>query len=1100
VKSGIGMPNFAKGNLVRWQNGPSGNIGVVKDVSPRHITVLFDHGEQQTFVLPNDVLTRVTFDPGTLVQIQPGGERGVVIGHDEVSNLLLYRINLASGSQPNVVETSLRPAILTNPLELLRQGKLHSARSVNLRLTATRLLFEHQYGELPSLSNSRVEIKPHQVGVLHRIVSSYPHRFLLADEVGLGKTIEAGLVIKELKTRGMANRVLILAPSGIISQWQVEMRTKFGLIFSLYRGDTVAYLQANHPIENVWTLNDNVIASHTFASLHEEKQREISLAGWDLIVIDEAHHARRTWQGTDKYTTTNLYRLTEKLAEPEAGKSTGVLLLTATPMQLHRFELFSLIELLDLALFADFDNFEDHCESLAGLNQTCENVKRIHKLSDRDRQSTIQEVRNWLKKEPRDIASLVGTAEGCSRLTDELYQEHRLSEVMIRNRKAVVGGFMPRVAQIWPVKMTDAERKAYDATTSYVQSGYALSRNLRNNALGFLMATFQKINSSSSYALRQSLFRRIEKLKAMLPVQKYNLDIEEEDIEEKPVAETLKDILGTPGSVDILREIDELARIVKLIDDIDIDSKASTLISGLNSEILQEDKNIKVIIFTQFRDTQEYLRQKISAPWTVHVYHGQLNPGEKDETVRRFRESKGPQVMISTEAGGEGRNFQFCHIIINYDLPWNPMKIEQRIGRLDRLGQKHPVKVINFSLLGTIEERVLDVLHRRIQVFEQTIGGLDPILGDVEDSIKKIFLLAESEEKRNRALAKLDKELEKRIYEARRAESRLGDLIMDTKSFRQDEVQELLERRGVLNYEAMTRFILGLLNEFGVKIEQSRQMEGVYALQLNNKFFSEFPQFEREGKERQVTFDPSVARDYETIDFLAFGHDLVDKLVEYVRSNKYPGLASYRRISTDEQEPVRGWYFAYVLEYHAVKDYKEVFPVFITLEGVENCSLSAWLLERSARIKREDWSSEELPPRDEKFEKAVLYADKRAMQRLLEQQSALSLQNAERLEKERTKLENLYDYRQKALADKLESVNRVLNRVLESTDPTVRRIIPAWQKNLENVIQLTERIKVERESRLNELRGREQISAQHEMISASFIDIVPATHISSGDA
>lgn len=276
------MPGFTKGNLVHWGNGPSNNVGVVKDLSPRQITVHFDNGEQQTFALTNDVLTRVIFDPGTLVQIQPGGEKGVVIGHSETNNMLVYKIHLSSGSQPSVVETSLRPAVITDPLELLRQGKLHSARSVNLRLTATRLLFEHQYGELPSLSNSRVEIKPHQVGVLHRIISTYPHRFLLADEVGLGKTIEAGLVIKELKTRGIANRVLILAPSGIIGQWQVEMRTKFGLIFSLYRGDTVAYLQANHPTDNVWTLNDNVIASHTFASLYEEKRKEISLAGWIL--------------------------------------------------------------------------------------------------------------------------------------------------------------------------------------------------------------------------------------------------------------------------------------------------------------------------------------------------------------------------------------------------------------------------------------------------------------------------------------------------------------------------------------------------------------------------------------------------------------------------------------------------------------------------------------------------------------------------------------------------------------------------------------------------------------------------------------------------
>ena len=1094
------MATFAKGNLVRWENGPAGNIGVVDDVAPRQITVLFDDGQRITLALPSDVLTRVVFDPGTLIQIQPRGDGGVITGHSETGNVTVYCVSLASGSQTNVVETTVRPAVITNPLELLRRGTLHSARSTNLRLTAARLLFEHQYGELSSLSNSRVEIKPHQVGVLHRIISGYPHRFLLADEVGLGKTIEAGLVIKELKTRGMVSRVLILTPSSIMGQWQMEMKSKFGLAFSIYRGDTVSYLQNNHAAENVWTLNDNVIASHTFASLHEDRRKEISLAGWDLIVIDEAHHARRTWQGAHKYTTTNLYRLAEALAEPEAGKSTGVLLLTATPMQLHRFELFSLIELIDLALFSSFDDFANHCDSLAGLNQTCENIKRIHKLSDSERHPVIHEACDWLAKKASDVEASLSTAEGRSVLTDELHQQHRLSEVMIRNRKAVVGGFMPRVARMWPVEMTKAERKAYDAITDYVQSGYALSRNLQNNALGFLMATFQKINSSSSYALRQSLCRRIDRLEEMLPEQDYDVELEEEDIEEKPVTETLTGLIGVSALADVSQEIAELARIVQMIDSIEIDSKASTLIRGLDGEILQEDENIKVIIFTQFRDTQEYLRQRICSPWTVHLYHGQLKPSEKDEAVRRFRESEGPQVLISTEAGGEGRNFQFCHIIINYDLPWNPMKIEQRIGRLDRLGQKHPVTVINLSLIGTIEERVLDVLHRRIQLFEQTIGGLDPILGEVEESIKDLFLLARSAAERSAALEKLDKDLEARVLEARRTEARLADLIMDTKSFRQDEVQELLQKRGVLSYEAMRGFVLGLLNELGVKIESSGQIEGVYNLRLSDRFFSEFPQFEKDGAQHLVTFDPSVARDHETVDFLAFGHDLVDRLVDYVRSNSYPGIASYRRISTSDWQPTQGWYFVYVLEYYGVRDYKEVFPVFVSLEGTEDDELAKWLLERSSRIKREDWDSQGLPLRDESFERAVEYADERAKQRLLEQQYALSVQNAERVAKERAKLEGLYDYRQRALTDKLQWVTSVLDRVLNDPDPSVRQIGPAWQKKLEDVKKLAEITEVQKASRLDELRGREQISAQHEMISASFVHIVPDSLAMTDDA
>ena len=189
------------------------------------------------------------------------------------------------------------------------------------------------------------------------------------------------------------------------------------------------------------------------------------------------------------------------------------------------------------------------------------------------------------------------------------------------------------------------------------------------------------------------------------------------------------------------------ARSSSCIDQIGLDTKAQVLIKRL--EAFEADgPDPKVLIFTQSRDTQEYLAQEIPAPWTVHIFHGQLDPREKDDAVTAFREGKGPRILISTEAGGEGRNFQFCHNLVNYDLPWNPMKIEQRIGRLDRIGQKHPVKIFNFSMLGTIEERVLDVLTNRIRVFEETIGGLDPILGEVENDIGKVFLMADAEGKK----------------------------------------------------------------------------------------------------------------------------------------------------------------------------------------------------------------------------------------------------------------------------------------------------------------------------------------------------------------
>ena len=170
----------------------------------------------------------------------------------------------------------------------------------------------------------------------------------------------------------------------------------------------------------------------------------------------------------------------------------------------------------------------------------------------------------------------------------------------------------------------------------------------------------------------------------------------------------------------------------------------------------------KVLVFTEFRETQRYLREVLSdRRWGINLFHGQLSADEKDHAVARFKVGGGPQLLISTEAGGEGRNLQFCHLLVNYDLPWNPMRIEQRIGRLDRIGQEHVVSIFNFDVKDTIEQRILEVLEQRIGVFQETVGGLDPILGDTEQDIRRIMRLAEA--KRRQALAELGRRLERQI-------------------------------------------------------------------------------------------------------------------------------------------------------------------------------------------------------------------------------------------------------------------------------------------------------------------------------------------------
>jgi ATP-dependent helicase HepA len=1073
----------AAGNLVRWRGGQLGSdLGVVGTVNGRHVLVRLDDGQEITFVLPTDVLSRVLFSEGTTVAVRNEGSHGVVTERIDLPHgVAVYRVTFPDGEKL-IPEDSLRPAQVTNPVTLLRSGTYGDAFSQNLKVAGARLAIAHKYDELSSLSNSRVDIKPHQVGVLHRVASSYPHRFLLADEVGLGKTIEAGLIIKELKARGFAKRVLVLAPSGIVSQWQFELKTKFNEVFAHYNRATIDFLNARHPGENVWTLNDNVIMSTSFAAIDEARRNEIALAGWDLVVIDEAHHARRTWEGANRYTDTNLFRLASALADPSQGMANGMLLLTATPMQLHRFELYSLVELLDPALFPNFEDFDRHADSLAGLNLTVNRVGGWDTLEANDRDEVRVEVSDWLGSEVSDGA--LDDPATRDQLKEELLGKHRLSEVLIRNRKSIVGGFAKREARRWAVEPTPAEVEAYERVISYVRGGYEKSRATRNNALGFLMATLQKMNASSSYTLARSLARRIERLESQLP--RVAVDTEDEEAFDDRTAAELDDLLSLRSGLELMEEIKELRALIALLNAIKIDSKAAVLRDGLE-DLRRADPEIKVLIFTQFRDTQSYLRDLLADAWTVRIFHGQMKPTDKDAAVHAFRDEAGPQVLIATEAGGEGRNLQFAHTMVNYDLPWNPMRIEQRIGRLDRIGQKHPVTIINLAVRGTIEERVLEVLDQRIEVFVNTIGGLDPILGTVETDLRHLFLVAAEDD---RDVDRYEKTLAHRVFAARNVEQKLADLIMDTKSFRQDEVKRLLEIRGAMDNTALERFVMKALRQLGVGHEPDPDLTDVYTLRFRGQFLQEFPQFAREVLTRRVTFDPRVALDYETIEFLAFGHELVDAVAQRVESRAFGGTTAYRAVLADDLEPGSGWFFTFVLHFEGVSSSKELVPVFVSDEGVVDPHVASGLLDHASALHREDATpSADKPPA--LSEETIHAAEGVAIERLIARRDEMTAANRARLEQERDKLTRYFDYRDVAAREKLAAAERVFENVSVSEDPGVQRIIPVWAKNVETARRVVEGLGTERLRQVAELNGRDQVVAQHSMLTGAYVTIAP---------
>jgi ERCC4-related helicase len=794
------------------------------------------------------------------------GEEGVVLS---VGDGLLVRVSFPSGSV--WLQTDELERLPEEPTERLAAGELGHLEPYGLRLQSLYLRHAYRYDPLTGLSSARIEPQLHQVFVAHRVTQKLQPRMILADEVGLGKTIEAGLIIKELRARGLLERVLIVVPASLQLQWQSELKSKFNEEFEVLDGAALQFLGRGKA--NPWMARQNVICSLPFAA-SPKRAEQIIEAEWDLVVFDEAHRVRRSLQSASKTRTTQAYRLADELKD----QVNGLLLLTATPMQVHPFELYSLIELVEPGLFPTFSTYDTRRGFLPRLNALMRDLKGWNALSDSEWASTLREHMELLSELGIPAKSALETLADDrerERLMDVLVDKHPLAGALVRNRKAEVGGFTPREARRAPVGLEDDELTLYQDVTSYLREGYNQARAERNTALGFVMVTYQKMLASSSYAIRQSFRRRIAKLKGQLkdaaaavkPLSENRLE-ELRDAEEATTA--LTELESAADSGGLLLEIKQLEELVERLGHIR-DSKAETLLTAIDA-IFGDHPQEKVVVFTQFIETQEFLTAILRHNgYSVSIFNGQMSLDEKEEAVRSFKAQD--QVLISTEAGGEGRNFQFCHLMVNYDLPWNPMRVEQRIGRLDRIGQKYPVRIYNLFCEETVEERVLEVLDRRIGLFEESVGSLDPILGDVERDIERLVLSDAGAFDAN--FRHYEAGLERRVRAAREKERTLADFVLDRASLRHDLAIELLQQSPLARWKDLEGFAARCLPYFGGTLKD--HYEGGRVVSLSPRLMTRLRQ--RHSTIRG-TFDPEIARDREDLPFFAFGHWLADALAE----------------------------------------------------------------------------------------------------------------------------------------------------------------------------------------------------------------------------
>ncbi len=806
-------------------------------------------------------MSKASYQPGQRV-LHPEFGEGVVV---RITANGYVQAFFPSGER-QVFAEALRPAasraeqIIANV-----QGGADRLRNAWLHVEAHALpLMENA----AALTSARIDLLPHQVVLTHQVATASPRRFLVADEVGLGKTIETALILRELASRGELNRALMVVPAGLVNNWHQELNEVFNLDFEVFgaQGDVTDRKS------NAFAKHDRLIASVDTLKRRARINRLKEAPPWDLVVFDEAHHLSAYKNGRKVRKTENY-----KLAEALRDHARDLVLLSATPHQGDHFRFWMLIQLLNPTLFKSEDEMVE--------------------------------------------------------------QRHRLNEVVYRRTKA--DACTPDGSQLFARRwvhtesftMSRAENVFYAKLREYLQDGFDLAKQQGNQGrvLGFVMTIFQKIAASSFAAVRSTLRRRQLALtihEAILKDQALDIDGHQALMDE--ARQLIHRETGLPddavgrGEVDriladlklrLIRKLDEeeLAKVassessevitaegedvaasavelslpeerLRIADLLavfpqDRETKVEKLLRGLGA-LWNQNASEKAVIFATYLATVDLLAREIEAAYPgqgVVVLRGG-DHGMKLAAEKRFRKTDGPRVLICTAAGREGINLQFSRVLFNFDLPWNPMDVEQRIGRIHRYGQKDTAQVYNLVLSDTIEGRIFLLLTDKLNEIARTLGKVDEhgnvtedlrgqILGQLNDRLSYDQLyreaLSDPELKRTR------EELEAAMMNAREARKVVFELFQDLDSFSLDDYKPLANIDE--SKSRIIEFLRSAVESDGGGIRQVDECRFELSTDAN-------------ADSIVCTLDRDLAQDADSLTLIGIDHPIINRLSEQWRA------------------------------------------------------------------------------------------------------------------------------------------------------------------------------------------------------------------------
>jgi superfamily II DNA or RNA helicase len=723
-----------------------------------------------------------------------------------------------------------------------------------LFVDALRLRLAHTFDPYYAVSVTQVDLLPHQVDAVYQHILPMPCvRFLLADDPGLGKTIMAGLVLKELKARGMVRRVLLVVPAHLQDQWQREMNDWFREDFVPLRRDVLNSIYTADFFER----NPQVLISMDLAR-REQVRDLLARQSWDLVVVDEAHKFSATRYGR-KIEKTKRYQLAEALAK----RTKHMLFLTATPHKGDDDAYFLLLSLLEPRLFANPTQLKRAAQA-GGLPFV-------------------------LRRSKEQVTDLQGRP---------LFRRREVKTVSI--------------------ELTDAEKQLYDAVTAYVRRWYqAVSdrtdRRSRNVALA--LTVLQRRLSSSLFAVRESLHRRKSKLQHLK--REWERRLQEEELPEwdadaqqdliemtasewESFQERLEGITAAQSPEELQEEIDELEELIQLAlaaEKAGEEAKAQQLRQLVKSH-LRHHPDEKLLIFTEFKDTLSALHRRFQEwGFPCALIHGEMNLQTRIEQEQYFRDEV--QVMVATDAAGEGLNLQFCRLMLNYDLPWNPNRLEQRMGRIHRYGQKQDCCVFNMLYPETREGHVLQRLMEKLERMRERLGDtVYDVLGVLLEGVRleELIMQAVLNAQQPHLERVLDEDLEARVETFRRTleENALATHHIDLSAVQTDAAASRMRRLVPWDVERFTRLAVRTV---GGQFTEDPRSPKVFRISLPREFLKQYRlSTDAFAKGARVAFERQVARAAHA-EFFAPGHPVLDALIDHFRTRHRPA----RAVLMDEQ-------------------------------------------------------------------------------------------------------------------------------------------------------------------------------------------------------